>query len=38
MKDGNKTDILWGGHQWKWREHKEGVNEGKYGGCILFSI
>jgi hypothetical protein len=25
------------GYQWDGCEHKESVNEGKYGGCILYS-
>jgi hypothetical protein len=26
-----------GGHQWEEAGHKEGGNEGEYGGCILYS-
>jgi hypothetical protein len=32
-----KTGLFWGGWQWEGVRHKERVNEGKNGGCILYS-
>jgi hypothetical protein len=39
MKDWRGKQVFSrGGYQWEWRGHKERVNEGEYGGCILYSL
>jgi hypothetical protein len=38
MKDSRiKQGLLWGIYQCVEGGHKERVNEGEYGGCILYS-
>jgi hypothetical protein len=32
-----KTGVFWGGYQWEGGRHKERVNDGECGICILYS-
>jgi hypothetical protein len=38
MKDRRVKQVFsGGGYQWEGGRHKKRVNEGEYGGCILYS-